>query len=137
MGTVPFAVAADAADVPWIEAILTKEAEHAGRPEGFGVGHWTAEELNDIEAQLVFLALQVWCAISRTETACMCGKEQGVDSQKDEASGIPLEYLFARAMGNLRASIQTMRVWPATNTKEYTMISRIPLTPSSRWKQRL
>ena len=35
----PFVVAEDAADLPWIKAILAKEAEYASKPEGSEVGH--------------------------------------------------------------------------------------------------
>ena len=44
LGTMPFVVQAGAENLPWVKAILAKEAEHASKPEGIGVGHWTAEE---------------------------------------------------------------------------------------------
>ena len=50
MGTVSFVVEADAPDWRWVRSILAKEAEHASRPESIGVGHWTAEEWQDLEA---------------------------------------------------------------------------------------
>ena len=49
LGTTPFVVQADAENLPWVKAILVKEGEQASRPEGIGVGHWTAEEWQDVE----------------------------------------------------------------------------------------
>ena len=46
----PFVVPEDAADLPWIKAILAKEVEHASKPEGPGMGHWTTEEWQTFEA---------------------------------------------------------------------------------------
>ena len=46
----PFVVKAGAENLPWARAIHAKEAEHASRPESIGVGHWTAEEWQDLEA---------------------------------------------------------------------------------------
>ena len=45
----PFVVEAGAADLSWVRAILEKE-EHASRHESIGLGHWTVEEWQNIEA---------------------------------------------------------------------------------------
>ena len=49
LGMMPFVVQAGAEKMPWVEAILAKGAEHASRSDDIGVGHWTAEEWQDLE----------------------------------------------------------------------------------------